>query len=132
MPQPMAARITVTNRRLQRDASLVFTLAAAISWPADVVCPTGCFICRIALVPAVIISPRHREPVGRGLCGRRFLVHATCVVFTPGRLTIEIRTLLLAWISSDRTDSVKPSIACFDAQYADCSGIERYASADPT
>jgi hypothetical protein len=43
-----------------------------------------------------------------------------------------IHTRLLLCSSSVRTLSVKPRIANLAPQYADCSGIARYASADPT
>ena len=35
------------------------------------------------------------------------------------------------WYSSLRSESVKPRAAALEAQYALCSGIERYESADP-
>lgn len=41
-------------------------------------------------------------------------------------------TPLPSCINSVRSDSVKPSSACLAAQYADWSGMARYASADPT
>ena len=34
--------------------------------------------------------------------------------------------------SSHRSESVKPRMAAFAPQYADCSGMLRYASAEPT
>ena len=34
-------------------------------------------------------------------------------------------------MSSLRIESVKPTMACLAPQYADWSGIERYASAEP-
>ena len=43
-----------------------------------------------------------------------------------------IRTLLSSWSSSQRKDSVNPSMPCLAPQYADWSGIARYARADPT
>jgi hypothetical protein len=57
---------------------------------------------------------------------------SNCGVSTAGNCTIERRTWLRRWRSSQRSDSVNPRIACFAPQYADCSGIARYASADPT
>jgi hypothetical protein len=41
-------------------------------------------------------------------------------------------TLLLSWNNSDRSESQSPWIACLAPQYADWSGMPRYASAEPT
>src|SRR5579862_4996433 len=66
-------------------------------------------------------------------CVRKTLLHQlNCVVFTPGRWTIDTRTLLFWWMSSARTDSKKPRQANFDEQYADWSGIPTKAKAEPT
>ncbi len=53
-------------------------------------------------------------------------------MFIAGRCTIVIATSLWSCINSVRTDSVNPTIACLAPQYADCNGMPRYASADPT
>lgn len=42
------------------------------------------------------------------------------------------RTPLRSWRSSQRSDSVNPSMACLAPQYAACSGMARWASAEPT
>ena len=42
------------------------------------------------------------------------------------------RTRLRSCSSSQRSDSVNPWMACLAPQYADCSGMPRYASAEPT
>ena len=46
-------------------------------------------------------------------------------MLTAGICTTVIRTLLLSCSSSHRTDSVKPLMACFAPQYADCNRIAR-------
>ena len=55
-----------------------------------------------------------------------------CGVFSAGICTIVTCTRLCSFRSSVRIESVKPWIACFAPQYGDCSGMPRYASADPT
>jgi hypothetical protein len=42
------------------------------------------------------------------------------------------RTPLRSAISSQRSESLNPRIACLAAHYVACSGIARYASAEPT
>ena len=53
-------------------------------------------------------------------------------MFTAGSCTMVVRTRLCSCSSSHRSDSLKPWIACLAPQYAVCSGMPRYASADPT
>jgi hypothetical protein len=53
-------------------------------------------------------------------------------VLTAGICTMTSLTLLPSCSSSDQSESQKPCTACFAAQYADCSGMPRYASAEPT
>ena len=69
---------------------------------------------------------------GWGWSGSLVRHQENCGVFTAGSCTIEIHTRLLLCRSSVRTLSVKPRIANFAPQYADCSGMARYASAEPT
>jgi len=53
-------------------------------------------------------------------------------VFTAGICTTVMWMLLPSCISSVRSDSVNPLTACLAPQYADCNGMERSLSADPT
>ena len=64
--------------------------------------------------------------------GGRDFDQSNCGVFTAGSCTIVTLTLLWSWISSHRSDSVNPWMACLAPQYADWSGMPRYARADPT
>jgi len=54
------------------------------------------------------------------------------VVFTPGSVTVPMLTLLPVARSSVSTESLIARTAAFAPQYADCSGIDRYAIADDT
>ena len=53
-------------------------------------------------------------------------------MFTAGICTIVTCTLLFSCSSSQRSASWKPWIACLAPQYAVCSGMPRYARAEPT
>ena len=53
-------------------------------------------------------------------------------MLTAGIWTTVIRTWLLLCRSSVRTDEVNPFTACLAPQYADCNGMERSPSAEPT
>ena len=53
-------------------------------------------------------------------------------MLTAGSCTMQTLTSLFSCLSSVMTDSVNPFIACFAPQYADCNGIPRKASAEPT
>jgi hypothetical protein len=64
--------------------------------------------------------------------GSRLFTHSNCGVFIAGRCTIVRRTSLRSCSSSERSESQNPCSACLAPQYADCSGMPRYASADPT
>ena len=68
-----------------------------------------------------LIDRRHRlGPIGQA--GKRV---PNCGVFMAGRCTVDSRTSDRSCRSSQRTESVKPCMACLAPQYADCSGIER-------
>ena len=62
---------------------------------------------------------------GCALRGIRLRTQPNCGVLRAGRWTIVTATPLRSWMSSVRSDSVKPRSACFAAQYADCSGMLR-------
>ena len=53
-------------------------------------------------------------------------------MFTAGICTTVTCTFEPSCSSSQRSDEVKPMIACLAPQYADCSGMLRSASAEPT
>jgi hypothetical protein len=53
-------------------------------------------------------------------------------VLTAGICTTVTRMPDLSCISSQRSDEVNPLTACFAPQYADCRGMLRAPSADPT
>ena len=53
-------------------------------------------------------------------------------MFTAGICTTVTRTLDLSCRSSQRSEEVNPLMACLPPQYADCSGMLRSPSADPT
>ena len=53
-------------------------------------------------------------------------------MFTAGICTTVMWMSLPSCISSVRSDSVNPLMACFAPQYADCNGMERSLNADPT
>src|SRR3712207_8425619 len=61
---------------------------------------------------------------------RSTLFPYTTLFRSAGSCTMVMRTFDLSCSSSQRTDSVNPWIACLAPQYADCSGMPRYASAD--
>lgn len=62
---------------------------------------------------------------GRARPGIRFSTHSNCGVLTAGSCTIVVRTPLPECSSSQRSDSLKPWMACLAPQYADCSGTPR-------
>ena len=69
---------------------------------------------------------------GWGARGRRESTQSNWGVFKAGSWTIVILTPLLSCSSSQRSDSVKPLMACLAPQYAVCNGIPRWARAEPT
>jgi hypothetical protein len=62
---------------------------------------------------------------GRARRGILLRPHSNCGVFRPGIWTIVMWTWLLSWISSDRSESVKPRMAALAAEKADWSGMLR-------
>ena len=62
---------------------------------------------------------------GWAFLGSLVLTTSNWGVFNAGICTMVTCTLLLSWNSSARRESQNPWMACFDPQYADCSGIPR-------
>ena len=69
---------------------------------------------------------------GCGCRGSFARPQSNCGVLSAGSWTIVTCTFEPSCSSSVRSDSVKPRIACFAPQYAAWSGMQRYASAEPT
>ncbi len=67
-----------------------------------------------------------------GCADSRERTHSNWGVLTAGIWTVVTWTLLPRCSSSVRSEEVKPLMACLAPQYADCSGMDRSPSAEPT
>src|SRR5215467_207544 len=79
-----------------------------------------------------VVRPTGLGGTGWGCLGSRDRTQENCGVLTAGICTTVTCTPEFSCSSSHRSDEVKPLIACLAPQYADCKGMLRDPSAEPT